>query len=128
MKRLVIIVALAILIIGLVLLGLSDTWHIPRPSEKDVEEAVLRDIAGEDGPSVFHSQWVTEVEVIEYGEPYIPEGSFMRSYTIWPVKVYFIGDQQREQRKVCLHEGISGEWSVGICFPRPWMQRAKLAK
>ena len=53
---------------------LIDTLHIHRPSEVDVEEAVLRDIAGEYGSSVFHSQWVTEVEVIEYGEPYLPKG------------------------------------------------------
>ena len=123
MKRRVTVLAIAILIIGLVLLGLNDTvpvYGFRWPSEAEVEEAVLKDIAGEHGPSVFHSQWVTEVEVIEYGEPYIPGMMAMRSYIIWPVKVYFIGDQQRVQREICLHEGISyrgisGEWRVGVC-------------
>ena len=120
MKRVVIVAAIAALLIGLVLLGLSDTLHIPKPSEKDVEEAVLRDIAGENGPSVFHSQWVTEVAVIEYGEPYIPRYTAMRSYKIWPVRVYFIGDQRREQRKVCVFydDMYTGEWRVSKCWPR----------
>jgi hypothetical protein len=116
-KRPVILVALAILLIGLVLLGLSDTvpfrWS-SWPSEADVEEAVLRDIAGENGPSVFHSQWVTEVEVVEYGEPCIDKLAMMRQYICWPVKVYFIGDQQRVQRIVWLNKGPFGEWRVVV--------------
>jgi hypothetical protein len=116
-KRLVTVVAIAILLIGIVLLGLNDT--VPRcacrrPSEADVEEAVLRDIAGENGPSVFHSQWVTEVEVIEYGEPCIDKLAMMRQYMCWPVKVYFIGDQQRVQRRVWLNKGEFGEWHVVV--------------
>lgn len=127
MKRLVIIVAIAILLIGLVLLGLSDTVltsYFRRPSEADVEEAVLKDIAGEIGMGVFHNyyQWVTEVEVIEYGEPYIPPPRFTRMglYTIWPVKVYFIGDQQESHARVCVtYLGAeSAEWLVMRCLPR----------
>jgi hypothetical protein len=123
-KRLVIVAAIAILLIGLVLLGLSDTWLISRPSEKDVKEAVLKDIAGEYGPSVFHSQWVTEVEVIEYGEPYLPNrlmltaegGSCIR----WPVKVYFIDNQQKKvQRRVCVfYGGKFFGWMVEACTHR----------
>ena len=127
MKKLVTVVTIAILLIGLVLLGLTDT--VPRcagrrPSEADVEEAVLKNIAGEYGASVYIPQWVTEVEVIEYGEPYIPGMMATRSYAIWPVKVYFIGGQRREEGEVCLHPGISyrgipREWRVGKCFPPP---------
>ena len=83
---------------------------IDRPTDADVEEAVLRDIAGEE---VYDCQWVTDVGIITYYEPYT--AYFLeREYKFWPVRVYFIGDQRREERKVHLYQDMSGEWRAVI--------------
>jgi hypothetical protein len=112
-KRLVTIVAPAILVVGLVLLGLSDTVPIrwsSWPSKVDVVEAVLRDIP---------IAWVTEVEIIKYSEPFSPQMCLMRSCIHWPVRVYIIGDQRKEEREVYLYEDIIGVWRLGWRFMSP---------
>lgn len=102
MNRKIAVVAICLLS----LIVMSPGCDTGRPSEADVEEAVLRDIAGQE---VYDCQWVREVEIIKYGEPYTAY-FLVREYEFWPVRVYFIGDQRREVREVHLYKDMFGEW------------------
>lgn len=86
-----------------------------RPSEADVEEAVLAHIGGlvlPISPNLpLPYQRVEKVEVISYGEPYTvqtPEGK----RTLWPVKVYLINGQHKEVKQVDLYRDEFRQWTV----------------
>ena len=104
MKVLAFIIVVALIVVSVVVL--PDL--LGRPSEARVEEAVLRDIAG--GIYYYDYRWVREVEVIEYGKPYTANFLLVREYKFWPVRVYFIGDQRKEEKEVLIYKDEFGEW------------------
>ena len=102
LNRKIAVVAICLLSLIVMLPG-CDTG---RRSAADVEQAVLRDIAAGD----YNYQWVTGVEVIKYGEPYMAYPFTPKEYRLWPVRVYLVGDQRREQKDVFLYKDDFGEW------------------
>lgn len=78
------------------------------PTSEDIEEAILKGIAESEFTSY---KWVREVEVIAIGRSYTIS-SMVGEYTYWPVKVYLIGDERKQEERVevCLDE--FGEWKV----------------
>ena len=98
---------IVLLIVGVIVaLAVVLPGRVGRPSEADVERAVLAHIGGL-MPTISPNlplpyEWVEEVEVVEYGEPYTvqdPEGE----RKVWPVKVYLIDGQHKELKQVDLY-------------------------
>jgi len=109
-------VFIVLLIVGLIValvVVLPD--RVGRPSEADVEEAVLAHIGGLTLPISpilpLPSQWVEKVEVIAYGEPYTVQTSEGKR-TFWPVKVYLINGQHKEVKQVDLYRDEFRQWTV----------------
>lgn len=86
----------------------SDDLRETIPTSEDIEEAILKGIAESEFTSY---KWVREVEVIAIGRSYTIS-SMVGEYTYWPVKVYLIGDERKQEERVevCLDE--FGEWKV----------------
>lgn len=78
---------------------------IGRPSAADVEGAVLRDIA-----SMYEYQWVSGVEIIKYGEPWKGYVLSPIEYEFWPVRLYLVGDQRREEKDIFVYKDVFGDW------------------
>lgn len=101
----------AICILGLVTLSLGcDT-----PSEADIEQAVLNQIARSEPFLGFEPpyKWVQEVRVVDIGKSYTIN-TVVGDYTYWPVKVRLIGDGREEETRVELYRDEFGEWiSIG---------------
>ena len=91
-------------IIGLLIVGLIVALVVllpgrdDRPSETDVEEAILSHIGGMPAPISpnlpLPYEWVEGVEVIAYDEAYTVQTSEGKR-TLWPVKVYLINGQHK---------------------------------
>lgn len=100
-------VFIVLLIVGVIVaLAVVLPGRVGRPSEADVEHAILAHIRGvilPISPNLpLPYEWVEKVEVIEYGEQYTvqtPEGK----RTVWPVKVYLIDGQHKELKQVDLY-------------------------
>ena len=100
-------VFIVLLIVGVIVaLAVILPGRVGRPSEADVEQAVLAHIRGvmlPISPNLpLPYEWVEKVEVVEYGESYTvqtPEGE----RTVWPVKVYLIDGQHKELKQVDLY-------------------------
>jgi len=100
-------VFIVLLIVGVIVaLAVILPGRVGRPSEADVEQAVLSHIRGvilPISPNLpLPYEWVEKVEVVEYGEQYTvqtPEGE----RTVWPVKVYLIDGQHKELKQVDLY-------------------------
>lgn len=105
MNRKIALVAICILSLIVMSLG-CDT-----PSEADIEQAVLEEIAGRSPVYGIEPryQWVEEVKVIDVGRPYTIR-TVMGDYTYWPVKVYLIGDEREEETRVDVYRDEFGEW------------------
>jgi hypothetical protein len=86
-----------------------------RPSETTVKEAVLAHVGGSTPPISpnlpLPDQWVEEVEVISYGEPYTMQTSEGKR-TVWPIMVYLIAEQHKELKQVDLYRDESRQWQV----------------
>ena len=86
-----------------------------RPSNTDVEEAVLEYIAGLKSHAIIGIlppyQWVERVEVIEYGTPYNVR-TIIGDRRYWPVRVYLIGDQREEEKQVEVYGDEFGKWAA----------------
>lgn len=100
-------VFIALLIVGVIVaLAVILPGRVGRPSEADVERAVLAHIGGlvlPISPNLpLPYEWVEKVEVIEYGEPYTVQTSEGKR-TVWPVKVYLIDGQHKELKQVDLY-------------------------
>lgn len=89
--------------------------RVGRPSEADVEEAVLAHIGGLTLPISpnlpLPYQWIEKVEVITYGEPYTVQTS-EGERTVWPIKVYLIDGQHKELKQVDLYRDEFRQWTV----------------
>jgi len=100
------------LIVGLVIVlpGRDD-----KPSKATVKDAVLAHVGGSTpliSPNLpLPDQWVEEVEVISYGEPYTMQTSEGKR-TVWPIMVYLIADQHKELKQVDLYRDESRQWQV----------------
>jgi hypothetical protein len=100
-------VFIILLIVGLIVaLAVVLPGRVGRPSEADVEHAILAYIRGvmlPISPNLpLPYEWVEGVEVIEYGEPYTVQDS-EGERTVWPVKVYLIDGQNKELKQVDLY-------------------------
>jgi len=87
------------------------------PSEADIEEAVLEEIAGRSSIYGFEPtwHWVQEVKVIQVGEPHTIR-TIWGDYTYWPVKVYMIGDGRSEEVRVDIYKDEFGEWKAAVPY------------
>ena len=81
-------------------------WTIP--TSEDIEEAILKGIAESE---FTRYKWVREVEVIAIGRSYTIS-SMVGEYTYWPVKVYLIGDEHKQEEQVEVSLDEFGEWKV----------------
>ena len=109
------IVVVAICLLSLIVMPLGcDTG---RPSDADIEEAVLKEIAGRTPIYGIEPryQWVQEVKVIDVGRPYTIS-TVIGDYTYWPVKVYLIGDERREESRVEIYKDEFGEWTAIVPY------------
>jgi hypothetical protein len=99
-------VFIVLLIVGLIVaLAIVLPGRVGRPSEADVEQAILAHVTlmlsiSPNLPLPY--EWVEKVEVIEYGEPYTVQNSEGKR-TVWPVKVYLIDGQHKELKQVDLY-------------------------
>ena len=108
-------------IIGLLIVGLVVALVVllpgrdDRPSEATVKETVLAHVGGSTpliSPNLpLPDQWVEEVEVISYGEPYTIQSSEGKR-TVWPIMVYLIAGQHKEPKQVDLYRDESRQWQV----------------
>ena len=109
------------IIIGLLIVGLIVALVVllpgrnDRPSEATVKEVVIANVGGSTpliSPNLpLPDQWVEEVEVVSYGEPYTMQTS-EGDRTVWPIMVYLITGQSRELRQVDLYRDESHQWQV----------------
>jgi hypothetical protein len=113
MNRRVAIVAICLLSLSVMLLG-CDTG---RPSDADIQQAVLEEIAGRTPVYGFEPEWnwVQEVKVIDVGRPYTIR-TIIGDYTYWPVKVYMIGDGRSEETRVEIYKDEFGEWKAIVPY------------
>jgi hypothetical protein len=86
----------------------SDDLRETIPTSEDIEEAILKGIAESEFTSY---KWVREVEVIAIGRSYTIS-SMVGEYTYWPVKVYLIGDERKQEERVEVSLDECGEWKV----------------
>lgn len=88
-----------------------------RPSDADIEGAVLNEIAGRAPIYGFEPRfsWVQEVHVIQVGTPYTIR-TIIGDYTYWPVKVYMIGDGRSEETRVEIYKDEFGEWEAIVPY------------
>ena len=108
-------------IIGLLIVGLIVALVVllpgrdDRPSEATVRETVLAHVGGSTPPISpnlpLPDQWIEEVEVISYGEPYTMQTSGGKR-TVWPIMVYLIAGQHKEPKQVDLYRDESRQWQV----------------
>jgi hypothetical protein len=101
LNRRITTVAICLLILIVTLPG-CDTG---RPSAADIEQAVLRDMATQ-----YYYQWVTGVEIIKYGEPWTGYLLVPVEYEFWPVRLYLVGDQRREEKDIFVYKDLFGDW------------------
>ena len=106
---------LVLLIVGLIVaLAVVLPGRVGRPSQADVEQAILAHIGLmlSISPNLpLPDQWVEKVEVIAYGEPYTVQTS-EGERTVWPVKVYLMDGQHRELKQVDLYRNEFRQWKV----------------
>jgi len=74
------------------------------PSSGDVKEAVLRETTRRS----FYD-WVREVEIIDIGKPYT-----FGAVKFWPTKVYLIGGERRQEKRVEVYKDEFGEWRAVV--------------
>jgi len=95
------VIAICLLSLTVMLAG-CDTG---KPSAADVQDAVLRDIA-----SMYDYQWVKGVEITKYGEPFTGYMLAPIEYKFWPVRLYFVGNQRREEKDIFVYKDVFGDW------------------
>ena len=115
MNRRGVVVAICLVILIVVLIVVLPGRATGRPSSADVEEAVLEYIAGLKSTAIIGIlppyQWVDRVEVIEYGTPYNVR-TITGDYRYWPVRVYLIDDQGKEEKQVEVYGDEFGKWAA----------------
>lgn len=115
MNRRGIVVAICLVILVVVLIVVLPGRATGRPSNADVEEAVLKYIAELKSTAIIGIlppyQWVERVEVIEYGTPYNVR-TIIGDRRYWPVRVHLIGDQRKEETLVEVYGDESGKWAA----------------
>ncbi|MFC2032303.1 hypothetical protein ACFLUS_02905 [Chloroflexota bacterium] len=80
------------------------------PSNGDVKEAVLKSTL-----KYSKYNWVQEVEVIAIGRPYTLN-SIVGEFKYYPVKVYLIGNERRQEGRVEVYQDEFGEWKAGLPY------------
>jgi len=90
--------------------SLSDT----PPSNQIIEAAVYKYMTGL--TSVYGLtpayEWLEKVEVIRIGIPYTV--SFPYTRKIWPIHVYLIGNERREEAEGIICQDEFGDWQVSM--------------
>lgn len=115
-----VIVILVIAITGIVACDPASTPTTPSlsdtpPSNEIIEAAVYDYMIGL--PSVYGMtptyEWLEQVEVIRIGVPYsLSPPPYGRK--IWPIEVYLIGGQHREERTGIIYQDHFGDWHASM--------------